>query len=170
MTAIEQKEIFENWLKQYKALLFKVVRVYTFSAGDQDDLFQEISIQMWRSIPQFKHESKVSTWLYRISINTALSWKRKEKKHSDGRRGVDEIEHVLKEASIETDERLDWLYEEITKLNAIDKSLTLLLLDGYSYRDMSNILGITESNVGVRINRIKKHLITRSEKINNHGI
>lgn len=170
MTDIQQKVIFENWLNQYKALLFKVVRVYAFTADDQDDLFQEITIQMWRSVPQFKEESKVSTWLYRISINTALNWKRKEKKHSEGRKGVDEIEHILKEASTESDERLDWLYEEISRLNSIDKSLTLLLLDGYNYKEMSNILGITESNVGVRINRIKKHLITKSEKINNHGI
>lgn len=170
MTETEQKEIFGKWLKAYKALLFKVVRVYAFDTDDQEDLFQEISIQMWKSIPQFKMESKESTWLYRIAINTALNWKRKRKKHFEGRKAVSEVEHVLRASAEEKDERLDWLYDEITKLNPIDKSLTLLLLDGYSYKEMSNILGLSESNVGVRINRIKKHLINRSEKLNTHGI
>ena len=133
MTEIEQEEIFGQWLEAYKALLFKVVRVYAFDADDQDDLFQEISIQMWKSIPQFKKESKVSTWLYRIAINTALNWKRKGKKHIEGRKEVSEAEQILRLSAEDKDERLDWLYNEITKLNPIDKSLTLLLLDGYSY-------------------------------------
>ena len=70
----EQQQIFNTWLGQYKALLFKVVRAYAFTEFDRDDLFQEITIQVWHSIPKFRRESAVSTWLYRVSLNTAIRW------------------------------------------------------------------------------------------------
>ncbi|PSL45567.1 RNA polymerase sigma-70 factor (ECF subfamily) [Chitinophaga niastensis] len=169
MTENEQHHIYEKWLGQHKALIFKIVRAYAFSAMDQDDLFQEIIIQIWHSIPSFRHEASVTTWLYRISLNTAIKWTRKERKyyHADN---LDNVQHILQEHSIQMDERLIWLYEEIYKLDAIDRSITLLLLDGFSYKDIAGILGITESNVGVKINRIKKYLITKSKKHYYHGI
>jgi RNA polymerase sigma-70 factor (ECF subfamily) len=77
VTEKEQKEIFEEWLSQHKALIFKIVRVYAFTVMDQDDLFQEIIIQTWHSIPAFRNESSVTTWLYRISFNTAIKWTKK---------------------------------------------------------------------------------------------
>ncbi len=163
------KSIFNDWIYQYKALLFKVVRSYAYNALDQDDLFQEISIQVWKSIPKFRKESAVSTWLYRVSLNTAMSWKRKEKKHIEGRKDIQHITHLIHENTEAVDERLAWLYEEISRLPTLDKSLTLLLLDGFSYKEMSNILGISESNVGVKINRIKKYLTSKTQKSSNHG-
>lgn len=81
-----------------------------------------------------------------------------------------ESEYAIKEMGRITDSRVDWLYEQIALLNEIDKSLALLMLDGYSYRDMSAVLGLSESNVGVRINRIKKQLIIKSQKISSHGV
>ncbi|MGB3466361.1 MAG: RNA polymerase sigma factor [Cyclobacteriaceae bacterium] len=164
-----QQKVFKDWLNSYRSLLFKVVRAYADSADDQDDLFQEISIQVWRSIPNFREQSAVSTWLYRIAINTSLNSKRKEKRHYEGRHGIDDIPHLLQANTAYQDDRLDWLYEEISVLKPIDKSLALLLLDDYSYKEMAAILGLSESNVGVRINRIKKHLIARSENIKTHG-
>lgn len=151
-------------MKEYRPLLFKVVRSYAFNSEDQDDLFQDITLQVWRSVPNFRKESSVATWLYRVSLNTAIKWVKKEKRYQEGRRSMEQVVHVLRESDEKHDERLDWLYEEISKLDEIDRSLTLLLLDGFSYKEMSNIIGISESNVGVKINRIKKHLITRSEK------
>ncbi len=127
-------------------------------------LFQEITIQVWKSIPNFKEKSAVSTWVYRVSLNTAMTWKRKEKKPSTGRQEIDQAQHLLQENEIKEDDRLVWLYEEIGKLNEIDRSVTLLLLDRYSYKDIPKMLGITESNVGVKINRIKKHLTTSLKK------
>lgn len=165
----EQHLIFEEWLDQYKGLLFKIVRAYTVSVMDQDDLFQEIIIQVWRSIPTFRKESAVSTWIYRISINTAIKWVTKEKKHSPSET-IENAQHLLQESRSSIDERLDWLYKEIHQLNEIDRSLALLLLDGFSYREMAAILGITESNVGVKINRIKKQLIAKSKNYEHHGI
>lgn len=169
MTKKEQEHIFGNWLHQYKALVFKVVRAYAFTAMDRDDLFQEITIQIWHSVPTFRHDSSVTTWIYRISLNTAIKWGRKEQKHYKAET-LDLVQHVLQENKTQVDEQLAWLYEEIYKLDEIDRSITLLLLDSFTYKEMADILGITESNVGVKINRIKKHLISKSKKNINHGV
>ena len=169
MTEKEQQQIFEDWLSQHKALIFKIVRAYTFTIMEQDDLFQEIIIQVWHSVPKFRGEASVITWLYRISLNTAIKWTRKERKHSRSET-LEGVQPILEESRMQTDERLTWLYEEIYKLDEIDRSITLLMLDGFSYKEMASILGITESNVGVKINRIKKQLITRSKKHDHYGI
>ena len=167
MTEKDQLDILEEWLKLHKGLLFKIVRAYTIT--DHDDLFQEIIIQVWRSIPSFRHKSSVTTWLYRIALNTAIRWTKKEKKHA-GAETLDNVQHLLRENSIQIDEQLSWLYDEIYKLDEIDRSITLLLLEGFSYKQMSAILGISESNVGVKINRIKKQLIVKSKNYDHHGI
>ena len=169
MTEKEQKQIFEEWLNQHKALIFKIVRAYAFTVMDQDDLFQEIIIQVWHSVTKFRGEASVITWLYRISLNTAIKWTKKERKHYQSE-ALEGVQHILQESRIQTDERLVWLYEEIYKLDEIDRSITLLLLDGFSYKEMASILGITESNVGVKINRIKQQLITKSKKYDHYGI
>jgi len=136
---------------------------------DRDDLFQEISIQVWHSIRTFRQESAVTTWLYRISLNTAIKWIKKERKNYSAE-SIDNAQHILQDNSIHMDDRLTWLYEEIYKLDEIDRSITLLLMDNFSYKEMAAILGITESNVGVKINRLKKHLISKSKKYDHHGI
>ena len=169
MTEAEQNRIFENWLTRYKGLIFKVVRVYARNAMDQDDLFQEIAIQVWRSVPAFREESAVTTWIYRISFNVAIKWVRKEKRLQESE-ALDRITHTLHENKNHSDEQLEWLLEEISKLDEIDRSVTLLLLDDFSYKEMASILGISESNIGVKINRIKKHLINKSKKYDHHGI
>lgn len=163
MTEEDQKETFHTWLAQHKGLVFKVVRAYAADAAEQDDLFQEISIQLWRSVPSFRYESSVTTWIYRISLNTAIKWVRKV--HRQSTQSLDVVQPVLQVNDLEINERLDWLYHEIHKLDRIDRSITLLMLDSFSYREISNILGITETNVGVKINRIKKQLITKSKNL-----
>ncbi len=169
MTKNEQKQIFETWLDQNKALIFKIVRSYALTVTDQNDLFQEITIQLWHSIPTFKQESSAATWIYRVSLNTAIKWVRKEQKHYQAE-PIENVEYLLQDSGFAIDERLAWLYEEIHQLDEIDRSITLLMLDGFSYKEMAGILGITESNVGVKINRIKKYLITKSKKYDHHGI
>ena len=167
MTEKEQLDTLEGWLKLHKGLIFKVVRAYAIA--DHDDLFQEIIIQVWHSIPAFRHEASVTTWVYRIALNTAIKWTKKEKKYAAAET-LDKVQHLLHESMAPIDERLGWLYGEIYKLDEIDRSVTLLLLEGFSYKEMSSILGISESNVGVKINRIKKQLIARSKNYENHGI
>jgi RNA polymerase sigma-70 factor, ECF subfamily len=169
VTEKEQKQIFDDWLNKHKALIFKITKSYAFTSMDQDDLFQEIIIQVWHSVPSFRQESSVTTWLYRVSLNTAIKWTKKERKHNQSE-GLEGVQHILQEEKLHIDERLIWLYEEIYKLDAIDRSISLLLLDGFSYKEMASILGITESNIGVKINRIKKQLIDKSKKHEYHGI
>lgn len=150
-----------------KGLLFKVIRAYAYTPHDQDDLFQEITIQLWKSVPNFRGESKESTWIYRVALFSAIAWTRKEKKHKSAKEPITDLELIHAEKSEPNDPQLDWLYEQIAKLNEIDRSLTLLLLDGYSYKEMAEIIGISESNVGVKINRIKKSLTQKSQETNN---
>jgi len=166
----KQKRLFDEWLNRHKGLFFKVVRAYAVSPHDQDDLFQEISVQVWNSIPNFRGESGVATWIYRVALYSAIAWTRQEKKHHDGKQPLSGIEHTLTETAKFKDSRLDWLYEQIAQLNEIDRSLTLLLLDGFSYKEMATLLGISESNVGVKINRIKKHLTQKSQETVDHGV
>ncbi|MBK6263425.1 sigma-70 family RNA polymerase sigma factor [Marivirga sp. S37H4] len=169
MTEGERESIFKEWVAQYKALLFKVVRAYAFNTEDQDDLFQEIAIQVWQSIPSFKQEAKVSTWLYKVSLNTALRWVKKTNKYQSNLDSIDDEMPII-DKSEHADERLDWIYEKISRMDKVDRSLTLLLLDGFGYKEMSEILGIKASNVGVKIHRIKNQLIKESKNYASHGI
>lgn len=170
MDECEQKRIFDDWLSRHKGLLFKVVHAYGFTSHDREDLFQEIATQVWNSVPRFRAESAVTTWLYRVALNSALAWSRKERKHKDRTQPLDDHEPALQETSRAKDRRLGWLYEQIAQLDHVDRSLTLLLLDGYSYREMAETLGISESYVGVKINRIKKYLKNLTKEEPQHGL
>ncbi|MEQ8303517.1 MAG: sigma-70 family RNA polymerase sigma factor [Cyclobacteriaceae bacterium] len=166
MTETQQESIFQDWLRQHKGLLFKIIRAYAFEPYDRDDLFQEIAVQVWRSVPKFRGESAVTTWLYRIALNTALRWKSQERKHVDHAQPVPHSGLVLFEETNAQNERIEWLYKEISSLNEIERSLCLLLLDEFSYKEMADILGISESNVAVKIHRIKNHLTNKSKYFN----
>jgi RNA polymerase sigma-70 factor, ECF subfamily len=157
----EQQRLFEGWLRSHQRLFFKVVRAYAFTPHDQD-LFQEIATEVWRSIPGFRGDAAVTTWIYRVALNAAIAWTQKERKHRAGKQGLDGVEPAILQPSPATDPRVEWLYEQIRQLNEIDRPLTLLLLDGFSYKEMAAMLGITENYVGVKINRIKAHLTGKS--------
>jgi RNA polymerase sigma-70 factor (ECF subfamily) len=170
MNDTEHKRIFDDWISTHRGLLFKVLRAYAFNAHDQEDLFQEIGFQLWNSIPQFKGDSADSTWVYRVALFSGIEWSRKEKRHTEKHENLDVLEHNLELVPDDEDPRVAWLYQQITKLEPVDRSLMLLLLEGLSYKEMAQTLGITESNVGVKINRIKKALARQSKETNNHGI
>ena len=153
-----------------KGLFFKVVRAYAFTPQDQEDLFQEIATQVWRSIPGFRGEAAVTTWIYRVALNAAITWTHKERKHRAGKQDLDGAEPPILQTSPAADPRVEWLYEQIRQLSEIDRSLTLLLLDGFSYKEMAAMLGITENYVGVKINRIKAHLTSKSREEVANGI
>lgn len=170
MTESEQQEIFQEWLNGYRALLFKIIRAYAFNIEDQNDLFQEISLQVFLSIPNFKKKCAVSTWLYRISLNTAITWSTKERKHDKTHQDIEKMTNLLETLEKPKDERLNWLYSEIKKLNEIDRSLILLLLDGHSYKEIAEMVGISETNIGVKIHRIKKQLVNNSKHYEYDGV
>jgi RNA polymerase sigma-70 factor (ECF subfamily) len=170
MRPTQQKAVFDSWLAAYKGVLFKVVRAYASRRQDQEDLFQEIATQVWISIPNFAGNSAPTTWIYRVALNTAISWSRKEIRRREGTNAFENATPALEPIGVAVDPRLDWLYEQIAQLNEIDRSLTLLLLEGFSYKEMADALGMSEANVGVRIHRIKAHLTSESTKERSHAI
>jgi RNA polymerase sigma-70 factor, ECF subfamily len=163
MLDADRNRVFEGWIEAHKAILFKVARVYGATHSDRDDLFQEIALQLWHSVKAWRGDCAPTTWIYRVALNTALAWRRKERKHGQGRQDI-EAATVLLVAPSGRDPRLDWIYERIAELDETNQSLALLMLDGFSYRDMSQILGLSESNIGVKINRIKAALAARLVK------
>ena len=157
----ERDHIFTEWLAGHKGILFKVVHAYAFEHADRQDLFQEIVVQIWRSVDAFRGESSVPTWMYRVALNTAIAWTRKEDRHQRGKQPLAVVEGLLTTSSAAPDPRVEWLYRQIARLKDVDRSVALLLLDGFSYKEIAAIVGITESNVGVKINRIKSALIDK---------
>jgi len=161
----ERDRILGEWLTSHKGILFKVVRAYASEPADRQDLFQEIVVQMWRSVDAFRGDSSVPTWIYRIALNTVIAWNRKEKKHQCGKQPLEMVDGLLAVTG-SLDPRVEWLYRQISQLKDTDRSVALLLLDGFSYKEIAAIVGITETNVGVKINRIKATLIDKHAKEN----
>ena len=169
MLEAERNRVFEGWIEAHKAILFKVARAYGATHSGREDLFQEIPLQVWHSVDAWRGDCAATTWIYRVALNTALAWRRKERKHGRGRQDI-EVAADLLIAPSARDPRLDWIYQRIEELDDADRSLALLMLDGFSYRDMSQILGLSESNVGVKINRIKAALVAQLAKEEHDGL
>lgn len=139
-------------------MLARVARGFTDNDADRDDLLQDILVALWQALPQFKAQAKLSTYVYRVAHSTALNWKRSRQRY---RRKVERF--ALAPAAVDepagTDrERLDWLYARIRELPPTDRTLIMLYLDKVSYADIAEITGLTESNIGVRLHRIKQQL------------
>ena len=140
-------------------MLFKVCNLYCEHAFERQDLFQEIVIQLWKAYPGFRGESKFSTWLYRIALNTAISDLRRKKKHIvsiEPESLPDGIEDI--ESYKEKEEKLIHLYKAINQLTEIEKAIVMLYLEDKSYDEMEDILGINQNNLRVKMNRIKEKL------------
>jgi RNA polymerase sigma-70 factor, ECF subfamily len=160
----QREKLFKQWLVEYQPILLKVARAYADSRDDQDDIVQEMLLQLWRSIPSFQGNAKPSTWVYRVALNTSIAWKRTETRRRRRQRLLADTDGLPDDRSDgrnadEDRAAVEQLYAAIRRLAAVDRSLLLLHLDGLSYREMSEILGITENNVGVKLNRIKKQLL-----------
>ena len=158
-----QKEFVEV-IKVNEGLIYKVARVYADNREDGQDLYQEIVYQLWKGFPSFRNESKISTWMYRIALNTSLAFLNKKK-----RKGIHiPIDEGLLSITVSTDmlkeEQVEALYAHIRLLNTIEKGIILLHLEGKSYDEIALITGFTSTNVGTRLNRIKQKLITQIKK------
>lgn len=144
-------------------LMFKVVRGCASTPQDQDDLLQDILLQIWSSIPSFRREAKETTWIYRVAFNTALAWRRSERRRREGYERFLKFE-VSPQAqpshldSLADQDIVERLYAAIRQLPKVDASLALMHLEGLSYQEMAEVLGISENYVGVKLNRIRKQL------------
>jgi len=137
-------------------IIYKVCRMYRDNKEDQEDLFQEIVYQLWKSYPTFKGESKVSSWLYRIALNTSIAVYRKANPIIDNYAEFPENMHPLEEVAVsENEERL---FSALRKLNNAEKAVISLYLEDFNYQEIAEITGLSESNVGVKLNRIKNKL------------
>ena len=153
------QEEFVTLVQEHRAMLYKVCRLYCFSEHDRQDLFQEIIIQLWKSYPKFRGESKFSTWLYRIALNTAISDLRKQKRRIpplDPDHLPTQVQDIQYQQ--EQEEQLQQLYAAINQLTEVEKALVMLYLEDRSYDEMEEILGINQNNLRVKMNRIKEKL------------
>jgi RNA polymerase sigma-70 factor (ECF subfamily) len=159
----DQKSLFMNWLGEHGAAVMKVARAYTLTSDDCQDLAQEILLQAWRSLPQFEGKASPATWFYRVALQTAMNWHRKDKPRRSLQQPLVEMQVVANEGANSAEqvaqrETVAQLYKAIHQLPKADAALVLLYLDELSYREMAEVLGISESNVGVKLNRAKKAL------------
>lgn len=133
--------------------------MYCDREEDRNDLFQEILAQLWRSFPTFRNESKITTWMYRVAINTAItSFKREKRRPEQKILTQDYFQLADSEVDTETEENIRELYKAVSKLSGIEKSIVLLFLEDKKYEEIAEITGITQNYVRVKMNRIKKKL------------
>lgn len=160
-----KEEKFKILVENNKDRILRICRYYAPSAEDQKDMYQEILINIWKSLDSFRGDSDISTWIYRIAINTSLSFAGKQYKYM--KLNVDIDTQNIRNVLIDDDERqmkeskLHSLQNELNQLNVIDKALMGLVIEGLSTKEIADIIGITEPNVRVKIHRIKEELRTK---------
>jgi RNA polymerase sigma-70 factor, ECF subfamily len=155
MTTPRLQERFQSLLDEHRKIVYKISTSYCANRDDRDDLAQDIIVQLWRSFGSFDERQRFSTWMYRVALNVAISFFRRETARAQ--RVVPAAERLL-ETSDEArrqPEDLILLNQFIEKLDALNKALILLYLDGYNYREIAGVLGITETNVATKISRLK---------------
>jgi len=157
----DPQTLFRSVLRQHAGLILKVAGGFAHTGPDRDDLTQEILLQLWRAMPTFEPRAKVSTWIYRVALNTALAWRRKEKRNAAHVPlfEVQELPAASGGGELAQDRELvDALYAAIRKLPRVDACLMMMHLDDLSYREMADVLGISEDNVGVKLSRARRAL------------
>lgn len=159
MTEAREKELFLDILEKNIGIIIKISGAYTRSVQDKEDLINDITLELWKSFKRFKGDSKISTWIYRVAINTSMNFNRRKKG-----------DKLYFPSDLVQFENQNWiidppdtspseiLYECIDELNQLNKAIILLYLDGNSHEEISEITGISKTNVGTRISRIKEQI------------
>lgn len=155
----ELEHSFVTNLEQNQNIVHKVCRIYTSDPDSHNDLFQEITIQLWKAYPKFRGDAKFSTWMYRVALNTAITLYRRSKrsiKTSD----LDTVNFRIKaeEYDDEVEQQLKLMYSAVKQLNDIEKALVFLYLEDRSYKEIADTMGISEVNARVKMNRVKTKL------------
>ena len=160
----KREQEFLTLVRENDARLRRICRVYARDPESRKDLYQEIMFQLWRSLPTFTGASSIDTWMYRVALNTALAQARRlsgrtettlDEEHHHG----DELTSSLgTEAELDLEDQSERLYTAIDELDRIDRMIVTMQLDGRSYREIAEVIGISESHVGVKLHRIRKVL------------
>lgn len=158
-----QETIFKRWLQDHSGTVMKVARAYSATPEDCQDLIQEILLQAWCSIPQFRGEASEHTWVYRVALNTALAWHRREHRRRERQQPLFEtadlpVPSANSAEQCQHQEIVERLYAAIHQLPKADVAIVLLYLDDLNYREIAEVLGLSESNVGVKLTRARKAL------------
>ncbi|MGB3849329.1 MAG: sigma-70 family RNA polymerase sigma factor [Tunicatimonas sp.] len=162
------KEKFVQILNDHKGIILKVTYAYCSDFEDRKDLEQEIAIQIWRSLKRYDGRAKLSTWIYRVALNVAISYQRKDLKARELHPPLDDVifRAIPSQISEEPDSRITLLYQFINQLDEFSKAIMLLYLDENSYESIAEVLGTTRTNVATKISRIKKKLRTEFFTVN----
>ncbi|HAT67448.1 MAG TPA: RNA polymerase subunit sigma-70 [Flavobacteriaceae bacterium] len=157
----ELEHSFVAQLEENQNIVHKICRLYTNDKDSHNDLFQEITIQLWKAFPKFRGEAKFSTWMYRVALNTAITLYRKSKRSvkTQDFEGVS-FKITAEEYDPLVEEQLKLMYTAVKTLSDIDKALVFLYLENKNYREIAETLGISEVNARVKMNRIKEKLRT----------
>nr|WP_260397566.1 sigma-70 family RNA polymerase sigma factor [Empedobacter brevis] len=145
-------------MNQHKGILHKVARMYMDNSENQNDLIQEIVLQLWKSFERFEGNSQFSTWMYRVSLNTALTYFKKEKKKEERHTYIENLDRVDEVDSGEKETQLELFYKAVHELNKVEKALIFLFLEGQNHKEIASNLGITEVNARVKLNRTKEKI------------
>lgn len=159
MTNNKQKDQFLDILENNIGIILKIARAYSKTISDKEDLINDITLELWKSFARFRGDSKISTWIYRIALNTSMNYKRKREKDRlfffDDLRQIENLSWLTEQPDLSDSEIL---YQCIDELNQLNKAIILLYLDGNSHDEISDITGISKTNVGTRIGRIKEQI------------
>jgi RNA polymerase sigma-70 factor (ECF subfamily) len=159
MTDKRQKDQFLDILEKNIGIIIKIARAYSKTLHDKEDLINDITLELWKSFGRFKGDSKISTWIYRIALNTSMNYKRKREKDRlfflDDLKQIENLNWLIEQPDSSQSEIL---YQCIDELNQLNKAIILLYLDGNSHDEISDITGISRTNVGTRIGRIKEQI------------
>ena len=166
MSRKRQQQFFQEIIEQHKGILFKVARTYCPDEEERQDLIQEMMIQIWQSVHKYNDQYKITTWLYRISLNVAISFYRK---NSTRTKKFTDLNEQMMETPVqhksENETQLNLLEQFIGELKEIDKALMILYLEDKSHIEIAEILGMSVSNVGTKVGRIKEKLKTRFSQL-----
>lgn len=160
-------QMFHQIIERHKGILFKVAKTYCLNDEDRQDLLQEIMIQIWKSLHKYNETFAITTWVYRISLNVAISFYRKNANRQNLNVPlIESFSTIQDEASSERQEQLNLLEKYISEFNGIDKALMLLYLEDKSYAEIAEIMGLSVTNIGTKLGRIKEKLKMKFSQIN----
>lgn len=157
----DKNERFAELLRRHRKILFKVSNSYAWNPEDRAELMQDIALQLWRAFPNFDSSRKFSTWMYRIALNTAISYVRHQSERKARTIGLDISLHDIPDVTGQEPElaqQINTLHRAIASLDPLNRALMLLYLDEYSTREIGEILGLSETNVSTKLNRLKQRI------------
>jgi RNA polymerase sigma-70 factor (ECF subfamily) len=157
------ESLFQSWLDDHRGIFVKVARSFTHDGTEVAELQQEMMFQLWISLPRFAGQAKPSTWIYRVCLNTAMTWRRGAQRRERHIEPETDITRLAADAATPAEaaghqDMLEQLYAALQSMPGSERALVLLMLDGLAYREIAEVTGLTENHVGVALTRARKHL------------